>query len=350
MAERTHIPGSPACSEWETLLADALDGLLKPEDEATFTAHMAACPACAALYEEARKGREWLEFLSPEPGAPEGLLERILAHTGPGRAAGAGWGVGGASPVPAGTAAVPAFVPPVRHPSDTGSASHLSLGAPGWQQPGFFARMRSSVQPRLLMTAAMAFFSIALTLNMAGVRLTNIRFTGVRLADLRPQAVRSYMERQLTMASVPIVRYYDHLRFVYEVESRVRELRREGEGNGEQRKETQPVTPGQTRQNPGRNPGWEQGRGHAVSPTAEPANAIHEVLEASLVRTYASLFGGRQAMTSDPSTAVAAATSAQDDAISFGSGLRCDGAAFQDARSGSGSALLAWERGKAWIA
>ena len=79
------------------------------------------------------------------------------------------------------------------------------------------------MQPRLLMTAAMAFFSIALTLNMAGVRLTN---RGVRLADLRPQAVRSYMERQLTMASVPIVRYYDHLRFVYEVESRVRELRR----------------------------------------------------------------------------------------------------------------------------
>ena len=47
--------------------------------------------------------------------------------------------------------------------------------------------------------------------------------------------MRSYMERQLTMASVPIVRYYDHLRFVYEVESRVRELRgeAESEGNGE---------------------------------------------------------------------------------------------------------------------
>ena len=91
MAEHTHIPGSAACGQWETLLADALDGLLKPEDEGAFTAHMAACPACAALYEEARKGREWLEFLSPEPEAPEGFLEKILAHTGPGHAAGAGW-------------------------------------------------------------------------------------------------------------------------------------------------------------------------------------------------------------------------------------------------------------------
>jgi len=126
---------------------------------------------------------------------------------------------------------VPAFVPPV------------------WQQPGFMARMRNSarasLQPRLLMTAAMAFFSIALTLNLAGVRLSNLR-----LADLRPHAVRSYMERQLTMASVPIVRYYDHLRFVYEVEARMRELRGqdEGKGNGgEQQQQTQPVTPGVTR-------------------------------------------------------------------------------------------------------
>ena len=62
------------------------------------------------------------------------------------------------------------------------------------------------------MTAAMAFFSIALTLNLTGVRLSDLR-----LADLRPNAVRSFMERRLTMASTPIIRYYDHLRFVYEV-------------------------------------------------------------------------------------------------------------------------------------
>jgi anti-sigma factor RsiW len=65
MAERTNIPSSPECGQWETLLADALDGLLKPEDEATFTAHMATCAACTALFEESRRGREWLEFLSP---------------------------------------------------------------------------------------------------------------------------------------------------------------------------------------------------------------------------------------------------------------------------------------------
>ena len=241
MTERTQFPNSPACGAWETLLADALDGLLKPEDEATFTAHKAICPACAALYEEARKGREWLEFLSPEPEAPEGLLEKILAHTGPGHAA--------RLPMPAvaGSGTVPAFVAPV------------------WQQPGFFARMRYALQPRLVMTAAGAFFSIALTLSLTGVRLTTLR-----LADLRPVAVRSYMERQLNMASVPIVRYYDHLRFVYEVESRVRQLRGQSEGSGnEDQKQGQPATPGETKQNPGKNDG-----GGRLDPRQEPDNTV----------------------------------------------------------------------------
>jgi hypothetical protein len=41
------------------------------------------------------------------------------------------------------------------------------------------------------------------------------------------------MERRLTMASTPIIRYYDHLRFVYEVESRMRELRNSTQNEGE---------------------------------------------------------------------------------------------------------------------
>ena len=90
MAERTHIPSSPACGQWETLLADALDGLLRPEDEATFSTHMAGCASCTTLFEEARQGREWLEFLSPEPEVPAGLLDKLLAQTGPGQVAGFG--------------------------------------------------------------------------------------------------------------------------------------------------------------------------------------------------------------------------------------------------------------------
>jgi hypothetical protein len=248
MAERTNIPNSPECGLWETLLADALDGLLKSEDEAVFTAHMAVCPFCTALFEESQRGRQWLEFLSPEPEVPAGLLDRILAQTGPGQVAGYG------------------LVP--------GSSDVLPIPQP-WQRPGFVGQIRRFAEPRLLMTAAMAFFSIALTLN-----LTNVRLSSLRLSDLRPTAVRSFMERRITMASTPIVRYYDHLRFVYEVETRMRELRRTTEsGDSSQPKPNNPPA-GESRQNPGRKDG-----GSRVDPPQQsvtPAANDSELLETSL--------------------------------------------------------------------
>jgi hypothetical protein len=240
MTERTHIPSSPACGQWETLLADALDGLLKPEDEATFSAHMAICPACTALFEESRRGREWLGFLSAEPEVPAGLLDRILAQTGPGQVAGYGLVESGSS-----------AVLPLRPTS-----------IPAWQRPGFMGQIRRFAEPRLLMTAAMAFFSIALTLN-----LTNVRLSSLRLSDLRPSAVRSFMERRITMASTPIIRYYDHLRFVYEVESRMRELRRGTEGENTNQPKPKNAVPGESKQNPDRKDG-----GSRVDPPQQSVN------------------------------------------------------------------------------
>ncbi len=235
MAERkdtpsSHIPGSAACGQWETLLPDALDGVLTPADEAVFREHMAVCPACTALYEESRRGRQWLEFLTVEPEVPEGLVDKILAHTGPGHSTAMPLG----APVAAPAGAIPI---------------ELLAGAK-WQKPGFMGFVRRFAEPRLMMTGATAFFSIALTLNMFGVRVTSLR-----VSDLRPTAVRSFMERQLTMASVPIIRYYDHLRFVYEVESRMRSLRGPSESEDQQnanppQNNTQPAG-GESRKNGG---------------------------------------------------------------------------------------------------
>ena len=221
MADRGYIPSSPACGQWETLLAEALDGQLRPEDAAQFHEHMSACPACAALFEEARRGREWLEYLSPEPEVPEGLLDRILAQTGPGQVAGFG--------LVAETAGV---------------ASMPQPAIPAWQRPGFMARVRRYAEPRLLMTAAMAFFSIALTLNLTGVKLNELR-----LSDLRPSSIRAVMTRRIVTASIPIIRYYDHLRFMYEVESSMRQTR-PGQGEGENpAPKAQPSAPGESKDN-----------------------------------------------------------------------------------------------------
>ena len=73
-------------------------------------------------------------------------------------------------------------------------------------------------QPRFAMTAAMAFFSLALTMNLTGVHLADIH-----LSDLRPSAVR----RSFWGANARAIRYYDNLRVVYELQSRVREMQRE---------------------------------------------------------------------------------------------------------------------------
>jgi len=208
---------------------------------------MAVCPACSELFEEARQGREWLEFLSPEPEVPVGLLDKILARTGPGQTADLSLAVAGGQIVPI---------------------------LPAWQRPGLMASIRRFAEPRLMMTAAMAFFSIAMTLNLVGVRLNDLR-----LSTLRPNAVRAFMERRLTMASTPIIRYYDHMRLVYEVQSTMRELRKSGEGEGqgegeENRKKMQETTPGESQ----RNAPAEKNGGSRVDP---PQQSISPILNDS---------------------------------------------------------------------
>jgi hypothetical protein len=235
MADRIHIPSSPACGQWETLLADALDGLLRAEDEATFSSHMASCAACTGLFEEARRGREWLEFLSAEPEVPGGLLDKILAQTGPGQTAGFGL-VNDDNLLPVTPGGIPL-------------GKHRAKVAPAWQRPGFMGYVRRFAEPRLMMTAAMAFFSIALTLNLTGVKIS-----ALRMSDLKPSALRSLVQRRLTMASTPLIRYYDNLRLVYEVQSRVRELRRNADDNNQQKQKQpasqQPGAPGESKQAP----------------------------------------------------------------------------------------------------
>jgi hypothetical protein len=256
MAERTYNPKTPACGQWEVLLADALDGLLKPENEAAFAAHMAVCPACSALFEEARRGREWLEFLSPEPEVPAGLLDKILAQTGPGQTA--------------------------NYPfATTGNVVPVSLvSTPAWQRPGMIGHVRRFAEPRLMMTAAMAFFSIAMTINMTGIRLSDIR-----LSTLRPTAVRSFMERRLTMASTPFIRYYDHSPLVREVQTRVQELRRTTQSEDEENQQKQQNSaPGESKQAPARKNGSSPADApqQSAKPDTKPTIDNPDFLEASL--------------------------------------------------------------------
>ncbi|MGA7381434.1 MAG: hypothetical protein WBX03_11325, partial [Terriglobales bacterium] len=58
---------------------------------------------------------------------------------------------------------------------------------------------------------------LSISLSLFGVKLSDVRH-----ADLRPSAIkRSYYE-----TSGRMVKYYENIRFVYEIESRVREFKR----------------------------------------------------------------------------------------------------------------------------
>lgn len=183
--------GSLSCEDWEELLADALDGQLPMATRERFEAHGAACPVCAELLARARQGQQWLEFLDDEPEVPVGMVARILEKTS-GAAAGIPLAQGGPIPV----------------------APHV-LGLPV---------RRVAWDTRMLMTVAMAFFSIALTLNLVGIRLTE-----VRLSDLTPASLEATLTRGFYGAKGSLVRYYDNLRLVYEVESKMRDLRQREE-------------------------------------------------------------------------------------------------------------------------
>ena len=143
---------------------------------------MAGCANCTTLFEEARQGREWLEFLSPEPEVPAGLLDKLLAQTGPGQVAGFGLATTAGNVVPI---------------------------TPAWQRPGFMARIRRFAEPRLLMTAAMAFFSIALTLNLTGVRLSRTPPVGPQAhvaEDVRGAPVHRGLHPHHSLLRPPAVR------------------------------------------------------------------------------------------------------------------------------------------------
>jgi hypothetical protein len=200
MSERNPFQQNPAlqqqngplpCEEWEALLVDALDGTLAAENTAVFTAHGTDCPMCAEMLAQAKQGREWMKFLQEEPPAPVDLVSKIL-----GRTSGAALPqlalAGGAQPVAL----------PVSH----------------------FAMRRTFRDSRMLMTAAMAFFSIALTLNLIGVRLDTLR-----MADLKPANLQMNIARQFYGARKQMVSYYENLRLVYEVESKMRELRQDAD-------------------------------------------------------------------------------------------------------------------------
>jgi hypothetical protein len=78
------------------------------------------------------------------------------------------------------------------------------------------------------MSVGMAFFSLTFAMSVAGIKVKDLK-----QVDLRPSALK----RSYYTTAGRVVKYYENIRFVYEIESRVHELKRA----------TTPAEPGPTK-------------------------------------------------------------------------------------------------------
>ncbi len=203
------------CAEFDALLADALDGVLTGEKLARFDRHKTDCRACNVLFSEAEAGLNWMSALD-EVEPPKMLVHNILAAT-----------------------------------SGTEVATGMAEVA---AKKSLIERLRERLSPhvapvftpRFAMSFGMAFFSLTLMMNFLDIKVSNIRKW-----DLSPRGIsRTYEETQAR-----VVKYYDNIRLVYEIESRVRELRRAaGSDSNEQKQQTEPTNKQQKQDNSTRNP------------------------------------------------------------------------------------------------
>ena len=190
MASSSHNPLQ--CTQFEALLAEAIDGTLAAPEMVQFEAHAQACQDCGPMLAETRRGMLLLRGLA-EAEPPRNLVRNILiATTG------------------------------VDERQSVEEAPRLGLAERfrGWLQPAYAPLVATVRQPRFAMSFSMAFFSVALLLQVTGVNIGDLRN-----ADLRPTSIRDAVVRKYYATSADVVRYYDNLRLVYEVQTRLEELR-----------------------------------------------------------------------------------------------------------------------------
>ena len=191
------------CSEFEVLLADALDNAIPAGSKAAFDEHGHSCEVCGPMLAEALEGMLMVRGMA-ELEPPKNLVHNILAATS----------------------------------RQEATAEQIAEEA----KLGWMDRLRRSVRPqvggllhsRFAMSFAMAFFSLSITLTLAGVKVTDMKNMVEHPSMLRKNVVLGY-----THVEAKVTSYYENLRLVYTMQAKVRELR----------KNTAPVTgPGENRQ------------------------------------------------------------------------------------------------------
>ena len=180
------------CSEFEALLFDALDNQLTGAKQERFRAHARVCAKCGPMFAEAEAGQHWLKSLV-EVEPPANLVNDILAAT--------------------------SGIPSYRLQEIEARPHQPSLGERirEWADSLLTPVWSTVRQPRFAMSFGMAFFSLSVALSVAGVKPTDIK-----QADLS----RSGLRRTYYTTQARVVKYYENIRLVVEIESKVQEIKK----------------------------------------------------------------------------------------------------------------------------
>jgi len=179
------------CAEFEALLAEALDGALAGGERERFEAHRTACADCGPLYADAAAGLSWMKSLE-EVEPPGNLVRNILIAT--------------------------SGQEKERETAAAGESAWSRVQK--WLPAPLFPVYATLRQPRFAMSAAMAFFSVSLMMQVTGMKLSDLR-----LVDLRPSAIQSSAVHSYNETSARVVKYYENIRLVYEIQTRMQELK-----------------------------------------------------------------------------------------------------------------------------
>jgi len=169
------------CSEFEILLCDYVDDTLRGEQKSAFEHHLETCGACAELARDAGAAVRFMERASAVEPPPE-LVTKIL------------------------------FELPQARPAESRGLKGFFAG---WSVTKLLGPV---LQPRFAMGMAMTILSFSMLAQVAGISVRQLR-----PSDLDPIKIAASIDLQLHRGWERAVKYYENLRVVYEIQSRLKE-------------------------------------------------------------------------------------------------------------------------------
>ena len=177
------------CAELEILICDYVDGALAPAERALVERHLAECPGCAELTRDSAAAVAFMDRAAAAEPPPE-LITRILFDPP--------WGQAGGNAKP---------------------RSRLRR---------WFAGLCSSLlQPRLAM--GMALTVLSLSMVWKPVRQ-------LQLSDIEPVKVWGGIEDRAYRSWQRTVKFYENLKWVYQIQTTLREWQQQDEDQRSDRK------------------------------------------------------------------------------------------------------------------